>query len=40
MLGELIFESKGNTGQRVLVENAVPKLELSVKGTGKTFKFY
>ena len=33
MLGELIYESKGKiTGQRVLsVENAVPKLKLSVK---------
>ncbi|MGA6990267.1 MAG: hypothetical protein WCF07_07120 [Nitrososphaeraceae archaeon] len=36
MLGKLIYESKGKiTCQRVLsVENAVPKLELSVKGTG------
>jgi hypothetical protein len=36
LLGELIFESKGKIiGQRVLsVESAVPKLELSVKGTG------
>ena len=36
MLGELIFESKGKiTGQRVLsVENGIPKLEVSVAGTG------
>ena len=36
MLGELIYESKGKiTGQRVLsIENAVPKIELSVKGKG------
>jgi hypothetical protein len=36
MLGELIFESKGKiTGQRVLsVENGIPKLEVSVTGTG------
>lgn len=37
MLGELIFESKGKiTGQRVLsVENGIPKLEISISGTGK-----
>jgi hypothetical protein len=37
MLGELIFESKGRiTGQRVLsVENGIPKLEVSISGTGK-----
>jgi hypothetical protein len=36
MLGKLIYESKGKiTGQRVLtIENAVPKIELSVKGSG------
>jgi hypothetical protein len=36
MLGELIFESNGKvTGQRILsTENAVPKIELSVKGKG------
>jgi hypothetical protein len=36
MLGELIYESKGKiTGQRVLsVENALPKIELSIKGKG------
>jgi hypothetical protein len=37
MLGELIIESKGEiTGQRVLsVENGIPKLEISISGTGK-----
>jgi hypothetical protein len=37
MLGELIIESKGKiTGQRVLsVENGIPKLEISISGTGK-----
>jgi hypothetical protein len=37
MLGELIYESKGRiTGQRVLsVENGIPKLEVSISGTGK-----
>lgn len=37
MLGDLIFESKGKiTGQRVLsVENGIPKLEVSISGTGK-----
>jgi hypothetical protein len=37
MLGGLIFESKGEIiSQRVLlVENGIPKLELSVKGIGK-----
>jgi hypothetical protein len=37
MLGELIFESKGKiTDQRVLsVENGIPKLEISISGTGK-----
>jgi hypothetical protein len=36
MLGELIFESNGRiTGQRVLsVENGIPKLEISIAGTG------
>jgi len=36
MLGELLFESRGRvTGQRVLsVENGVPKLEISIAGTG------
>jgi hypothetical protein len=36
MLGELLFESKGKiTGQRVLsVENRIPKLEISISGTG------
>ena len=36
MLGELLFESKGKiTGQRVLsVENGIPKLEISIAGTG------
>jgi hypothetical protein len=36
MLGKLIFESKGKiTGQRVLsVANGIPKLEVSVTGTG------
>jgi hypothetical protein len=36
MLGELLFESKGRiTGHRVLsVENGIPKLELSIAGTG------
>jgi hypothetical protein len=36
MLGELLFESKGKiTGQRVLsVENRIPKLEISIAGTG------
>jgi hypothetical protein len=39
MLGELIMESKGKiTGQRILsVENGIPKMEISVSGTG-TFK--
>jgi hypothetical protein len=37
MLGELIFESKGKVmGQRVLsVEDGIPKIEISVSGTGK-----
>jgi hypothetical protein len=36
MLGELLFESKGNvTGHRVLSpENGIPKQEISVTGTG------
>ena len=36
MLGELLFESKGKiTGQRILsVENGIPKLEISIAGTG------
>jgi hypothetical protein len=36
MLGELLFESKGKiTSQRVLsVENGIPKLEISIAGTG------
>jgi len=36
MLGELLFESRGRvTGQRVLsVENGIPKLEISIAGTG------
>jgi hypothetical protein len=36
MLGELLFESKGRiTGHRVLsVENGIPKLEISIAGTG------
>jgi hypothetical protein len=36
MLGELLFESKGKiTGKRVLsVENGIPKLEISITGTG------
>jgi hypothetical protein len=36
MLGQLLYESKGKiTCQRVLsIENAVPKIELSVKGKG------
>ena len=36
MLGELLFESRGRvTGQRVLsVENGIPKLEISIVGTG------
>jgi hypothetical protein len=36
MLGQLLFESKGKiTGQRVLsVENGIPKLEVSITGTG------
>jgi hypothetical protein len=36
MLGELLFESNGRiTGQRVLsVENGIPKLEISIAGTG------
>jgi hypothetical protein len=36
MLGELLFESKGKiTGQRVLsVKNGIPKLEISITGTG------
>jgi hypothetical protein len=36
MVGELLFESKGKiTGQRVLsVVNGIPKLEISVTGTG------
>ena len=36
MLGELLFESKGKiTGHRVLsVENGIPKLEISIAGTG------
>jgi hypothetical protein len=39
MLGELIFDSNGRvTGQRVLsVENGIPKIEISITGTG-TFK--
>ena len=36
MLGELLFESRGRvTGQRVLsVENGIPKVEISIAGTG------
>jgi hypothetical protein len=36
MVGELLFESKGKiTGQRVLsVVNGIPKLEISITGTG------
>jgi hypothetical protein len=36
MLGELLFESKGKiTSQRVLsVENGIPKLEITITGTG------
>lgn len=36
MLGELLFESKGKiTSQRILsVENGIPKLEISIAGTG------
>ena len=36
MLGELLFESKGKiTNQRVLsVKNGIPKLEISIAGTG------
>lgn len=36
MLGQLLFESRGRTtGQRVLsVENGIPKLEVSISGTG------
>lgn len=36
MLGELLFESRGRvTGQRILsVENGIPKLEISIVGTG------
>ena len=36
MLGELLFESNGKTiGQRVLsVANGIPKLEISIAGTG------
>jgi hypothetical protein len=36
MSGELLFESKGKiTGHRVLtVENGIPKLEISIAGTG------
>jgi hypothetical protein len=37
MLGELTLESRGRiTGKRVLsVENGIPKLEISISGTGK-----
>ena len=36
MLGELLFESKGKiTNQRVLsIKNGIPKLEISIAGTG------
>jgi len=36
MLGELLFESRGRvTGQRIRsVENGIPKLEISIAGTG------
>lgn len=36
MLGQLLFESRGRVaGQRVLsVENGIPKLEVSISGTG------
>ena len=36
MLGELLFESKGKiTSQRILsVENGIPKVEISIAGTG------
>lgn len=36
MLGELLIESRGRvTGQRIRsVENGIPKLEISIAGTG------